>query len=576
MTAEGVFIMFKFKKIRLSLALLLLFAMILSIFALVSCDIKSLFTRKVIYITRPTTTKSDEVLNDPVPDPIDDNYRTVYQIYVRSFADSNGDGKGDIRGIIETFDYLNDGDMANGNDLGVQAIWLTPIFLGNSEHKYDAVDFYSIDPTFGTEEDFRELIALCKERNVKLILDLALNHTSTQNQWFQEFKKAHQNGDTSNKYYNYYSWYPSKLNEGYVKVYGQNLWYECWFDTQSGSMPELNYDNQNVRNEMLNVAKYWMDMGVDGFRFDAVKYVYYNDHKKSPDFYKWYTDELRKAYPDIYLIGECWDDNNSVMLEYYKAMNCFNFDTAGNGVIANAARGTGNVSTFVDKIIYWQNEISKRNSNGMLSTFLSNHDTDRSGGYIATDNYRKMAASLYLLTPGTPIIYYGEEIGLKGSGNSADDANRRLPMKWGDTWTPSIPQGQTYLKGSNLTNYSDYQDVNDTVFEQQRDENSLMLHYAKVLNIRHSYPAIARGTYQAIYAGKSTFGGFFVDYGNDDVIILHNTSATETVTVDLRTLNNSNIKGCSSFELLDYLGISDATIEGTVLTIGPQTTVILR
>lgn len=553
--------MINFKKMRSLLALLLLVAMLASTLLLSSCDLSALFGKK----TQPSKTDSNgNTLNDPVADPIDDNNRTLYQIYVRSFADSDGNGKGDIRGIIETFDYLNDGDMANGNDLGVQAIWLTPVFYGSSGHKYDAIDFYSVDPEFGTQDDLIELAELCEERNVKLILDLALNHTSTSHSWFKESKKAHQNGDISNKYYNYYSWSNSK-RDGYVQVKGTNWWYESWFDTQGGGMPELNYDNQAVRNEMLNVAKYWMDLGIDGFRFDAVKYIYYNDHNKSSQFYNWYTGELRKLYPDIYLIGECWDTEAN-MLKYYQGMSCFNFSMAGNGTIASVAKGGGNVSTFTSNIESLQKKIKGVNPNGMISSFLSNHDQDRSAGFIPSDNQRKMAASLYLLTPGTPVIYYGEEIGLKGSGDSPEDANRRLPMKWGDVWTCEIPNGATYT----IDLWS------DTVDDQRRDEDSLMRHYAKVLNIRHSYPAIARGTYNAIYGGKSTFGGFFVDYGNDDIIILHNTSATETVTIDLKSINNNNLKGYSSFELLDYVGVSDASIDGTTLTLGPQTTVILK
>ncbi len=551
--------MFNFKKMRSVLSLLLLGAMFLSILALTSCDLSKLFGKTT---KAGPTTKPNETLNDPVADPIDDNYRTLYQIYVRSFADSDGDGTGDIRGIIQTFDYLNDGDMANGNDLGVQAIWLTPVFYGNSGHKYDAIDFYTIDPEFGTEEDLVELAELCEERNVKLILDLALNHTSTSHEWFKESKKAHINGQTSNKYYNYYNW-SSSSKTGYTKVSGQNLWYESQFDVGGGSMPDLNYDNQGVRQEMLNVAKYWMNLGVDGFRFDAVKYIYFNDHTKSANFYKWYTDELRKAYPDIYLIGECWD-NETNMLKYYPSMNCFNFSMAGNGTIASVAKGSGAVSTFTDNISDLQKKIKGVNPNGMISSFLSNHDQDRSAGFIATDNQRKMAASLYLLTPGTPVIYYGEEIGLKGSGDSAEDANRRLPFKWGDIWTCEIPNGATY----SIDLWS------NTLDDQRKEEDSLVMHYAKVLNIRHSYPAIARGTYSPIYGGKQTFGGFFVDYGNDDLIILHNTSATETITINLKNLDK--LKGYSSFELLDYVGVNDASIDGTTLVLGPQTTVILK
>ena len=549
--------MLKSKKIASLLAFVLLLTMILSTVALVSCD------NPVIIIKK--TTNSDEKLNDPIFDPIDDNNRTLYQIYVRSFADSDGDGKGDIRGIIETFDYLNDGDMANGNDLGVQAIWLTPVFHGNSAHKYDAIDFYSIDPEFGTEDDLKELADLCEERNVKLILDLALNHTSPSCEWFKQSKKAHQNGDTSNKYYNWYNWSTTEKT-GYAKA-GNNLYYEARF---SAEMPDLNYDNQAVRNEMLNVAKYWMDLGVDGFRFDAVKYIYYEDHVKSPAFYEWYTGELRKLYPDIYLIGECWENTDTNILKYYKAMSCFNFPMAGNGTIASAAKGTGAISTFTGNISSLQAKIKNINSDGMISCFLSNHDQDRSAGYLPNDNQKKMAASLYLLTPGTPVIYYGEEIGLKGSGDSPEDANRRLPMKWGDVWTCEIPSYATYS--------IDLWD--NTVDDQRKDEDSLMRHYAKVLNIRHTYPAIARGTYKPLYSGKSTFGGFFVDYNNEDVIILHNTSSSETVTFDLNSLKSENnayiLSSYSTFEILDYVGVNDASISGTTLTLGPQTTVIIK
>ena len=550
--------MTKFTKIRSLLAILLLACMLL---ALCACNININLggTKKTTKKPGGTTVNPDAVI-----DPIDDNNRTLYQIYVRSFADSDGDGKGDIRGIIETFDYLNDGDISSGNDLGVQAIWLTPVFHGNSAHKYDAIDFYSIDPEFGTEEDLKELAELCESRNVKLIIDLALNHTSPSCEWFKESKKARINGDTSNKYYNWYNWSTTEKT-GYTKVYGQNLWYECRFDPTGGSMPDLNYDNQAVRQEMLNVAKYWLDLGVDGFRFDAVKYIYFEDHTKSPQFYNWYTGELRKINPDIYLIGECWDNETNI-LKYYSAMDCFNFPIAGNGIIASASKGSGAVSTFVDNICNLQKKITNVRKDGMLSCFLSNHDQDRSAGYIPGVNQQKMAASLYLLTPGTPVIYYGEEIGLKGSGDSPEDANRRLPFKWGDDWTCEIPSQATY----SIDLWS------NTVWDQQRDDDSLMMHYSKVLQIRHSIPAIARGTYSAIYGGKATFGGFFVDYGNEDVIILHNTSATETIKVDLNTLTGLKGKGYTSYEILAFVGVNAAEINGTTLTLGPQTTVVLQ
>ena len=141
-----------------------------------------------------------------------DNYRVFYQIFVGSFSDSNGDGIGDLRGIINRFDYLNDGNVESTTSLGVEGIWLSPIFKSPTYHKYDVIDYYQIDPKFGTMEDLEELIELCHSRNVKLILDLVLNHTSNQHQYFKKFVAAHQQGNTEDPYYNYYTYGTAKEN----------------------------------------------------------------------------------------------------------------------------------------------------------------------------------------------------------------------------------------------------------------------------------------------------------------------------------------------------------------------------
>ena len=239
-------------------------------------------------------------------DPIDDNYRVMYQIFVGSFSDSNGDGVGDLRGIINRLDYLNDGNINSGKSLGVQGLWLSPIFFSPTYHKYDARDYYMVDPTFGTQDDLVELVEECHKRNVIVILDLVLNHTSNNHQWFKSFQAAHQNGNTSNKYYDYYSYF--KQGEwgsgvGVTKISGTDEYYECTF---SSDMPELNYDNPEVRQEVVDIAKYYLDLGIDGFRFDAVKYIYYGDTNKNVAFWDWYMDELRKIKPDIYCVGEDW------------------------------------------------------------------------------------------------------------------------------------------------------------------------------------------------------------------------------------------------------------------------------
>ena len=529
----------------------------------------------LISVSLTTLTSCDAILDallgkepeqhDPVLDPVDDNYRTFYQIFVGSFADANEDGFGDLRGIIDNFDYLNDGDISSGNDLGVQGIWLSPIFTSPSYHKYDAKDYYKLDWRFGEIKDLVELVELCHSRNVKLIIDLAINHTSNQHEWFLQFKQARMDGDTTNKYYDYYSCASATTQvkgREYQKIAGVDWYYECNF---TSDMPELNYDNPEVREEMLNVAKYYLDLGVDGFRFDAVKYIYYGDTTKSVAFWEWYMDELREYKPDIYAIGECWSGDNEVV-QYYSAMNCFNFTTSGGASkIANTAKGIENVYSYAAYVANYQNMVETKNPDAMVSLFLSNHDQDRIAGAFVNENMTKMAASLYLLAPGTPVIYYGEELGMRGSrGGEATDANRRLAMLWGNEYTPRNPVGATYS--------SDKQ-IKTTVIDQMADENSVYTHYTKVLAIRHKYPAIARGNYKAISCGNSKLGGFLVEYNGEYLVIIHNTSANE-LTYDLTRCAALNGKNIST--VCDYVGLGAAFMNGSLLTIPAYSTVILK
>ena len=496
-------------------------------------------------------------------DPINDNYRTFYQIFVGSFSDSNGDGIGDLRGIINRFDYLNDGNIHSGKSLGVQGIWLSPIFTSPSYHKYDATNYYEIDPKFGTMDDLKELIALCKERNVKLILDLVINHTSHKHPWFEECKKARRNGDTTNKYYDYYTCVTANEQLG-GKTYNflsGIFYYECNF---SNEMPELNFDNPDVKEEMLNLAKFYLDMGIDGFRFDAIKYIYYGDTEQSVEFWEWYMDELRAYKPDIYCVGECWSGETEI-LEYYGAMNCFNFASSqAEGVVARAAKGSS-ISSFTSYVESFQDKVQAKNPDGMVMSFLSNHDMDRIAGTFSSEKYMRMAANLYLLSPGSPMIYYGEEIGMRGSrGGEQTDANRRLAMLWGDKDTVKNPIGSTY-KESNQ--------IDSSVKEQKKDKDSLYNYYCKLIAIRHKHPEIARGEYDSINCGHKNLGGFLVEYNGSYVIIIHNTSEEE-MTYDLAKC--TGLVGMSITELCDYIGVNEAELNGTVLTIGAQTSVILK
>ena len=194
----------------------------------------------------------------PVPDGVtaaSGNNRVFYEIFVGSFSDSDGDGIGDLRGIINRMDYLNDGDDASGKSLGVEGIWLTPIFRSSSYHKYDVSDYYQVDGAFGTLDDLKELVELCHSRNVKLILDLPINHTSKSNAWFTAFQNAHKQHAVDDPYYDFYSFYtqgePAPAGRTFNALSGTDDYYECNFD---GGMPELNFDSADVRQAVLDVA----------------------------------------------------------------------------------------------------------------------------------------------------------------------------------------------------------------------------------------------------------------------------------------------------------------------------------
>lgn len=493
---------------------------------------------------------------------VDDLNRVFYEIFVGSFSDSDGDGTGDLRGIISRMDYLNDGSLESGNSLGIEGIWLTPVFESPSYHKYDVTDYYKIDPAFGTMDDLKELIALCHERNVKLILDLPINHTGAQNRWFKNFLNAHMMKNTGNEYYDYYVWIPedepSPAGRHFTASKQAKLKYESNF---SDSMPELNFDLPAVREAMLDVALYYLDLGVDGFRFDAAKYIYLGDNAACVDFWQWYVDELRKVKPDLYTVAEVWD-SEGVIDQFIPATNCFNFFVSqAEGLVSETAKA-GNVNRFTAYIQKYQEKIKAFSPYAMNMMFVSNHDMDRAAGYLPVSNGQmKMAANLYLLSPGSPFIYYGEEIGLKGSrGGANTDANRRLAMLWGDGDTVKDPVGSTY---------DIEKQVSQTVRDQLEKRGSLFHYYRKLLSIRRNHPEIAKGDYTALSIPDSKAGGFIVTWQGNSVAVFHNTT-TRDLEIDLSACTDVPFS-----EISDFFGLGEAYLEDGILTLEGQTTAVL-
>ena len=209
----------------------------------------------------------------------------------------------------------------------------------------------------------------------------------------------------------------------------------------------------------------------------------------------------------------------------------------------------------------FQKKVLEQNEEGMVMPFLSNHDMDRIGGSFILENNMRMAANLYLLSPGSPMIYYGEEIGMRGSrGGEMTDANRRLAMRWGDEDHVRDPQGSTYPAKNQ---------IQTTVADQLQDENSLLSYYGKLIALRHEYPAIARGSYKAINCSKN-LGGFRITWEDQVLGLIHNNGTAEA-SYDL-----SKLKDGAFTEICAFIGMGSATLEGTVLTVGPQTSVILK
>ena len=493
----------------------------------------------------------------------ENNSRVFYEIFVGSFSDSDGDGVGDLRGIINRMDYLNDGDPASGKSLGIEGIWLTPVFLSPSYHKYDVTDYYQIDPAFGTLDDLKELIALCHERDVKLILDLPLNHTGDRCEWFSNFLNAHLAGDANDPFYNFYSWIaaddPVPAGRRFRRLENPALQVESNF---SDNMPELNFDSEEVRKALLSMAEYWLNLGVDGFRFDAAKYPYYGEHTANAGFWLWYTDELKKINPYIYMVAEVWD-GEAVTDRYIPAFNCFRFSTSQvDGLIAETALG-GDVNKFTRNTQNYLDRIHSINPDSMNIAFIANHDTDRAAGFLTVaSGCAQMAANLYLLSPGSPFIYYGEEIGLRGSrGGANTDANRRLAMRWGDGDTVQDPEGSSY-------DTSKFYSVAD----REKSRGSILWHYRKVIAMRKANPEIAKGAYTALSFPDSKAGGFLCEWNGSTVGVFHNPTAS-TKKLDLSAVTDL------TFTELDFISVdpeSEASLKDGILTIDGQTSAILR
>ena len=400
-----------------------------------------------------------------------------YEVFVRSYQDSDGDGLGDLQGLISRLDYIA--------DMGYNGLWLMPVMSSPSYHKYDVTNYMEIDHEYGTLADMVQLVQEAHARDIRVIVDLPVNHTSTQHPWFQYASDAVHHGMDC-EYIDYYR-FQQEPYSGFVPLDNTGWYYEEQF--AGGGMPDLNLDNEQVRTQISLIAKYWLDViGVDGFRLDAVTSYYTNDTDKNVDFLRWFKETCEAIKPGSYLVGECWAGLSTIAQYYESGVDSFFLfpGSQAEGFIVSSLRGrSGHAEKFAGS---YQN-VLEAIPNGVLAPFLCNHDTGRTIGSVqgrANLPIAKFAEGVLNMMQGNVFTYYGEEIGMVGSG---DDPNKRLAMYWNDGDMTAQPPGVTNLEYA-------YPAVDD----QMADAESL-LNYCKTLNhARIDFSMIANGTNAFVYA----------------------------------------------------------------------------
>jgi alpha-glucosidase len=478
----------------------------------------------------------------------------IYQIYPRSFADSNDDGIGDLQGIISKLDYLH--------ALGVDAIWLSPIYPSpDVDFGYDVADYCEIDPKFGTMQDFKALLKEARKRDIHVILDLVLNHTSDQHPWFIEAKKS-----KDNPYHDWYLWQDPKPNGdppnnweswfgGPAWEYDTNLeqyYYHMFFKEQ----PDLNWRNPDVRAAMLDVFRFWLKKGVDGFRLDV-----FNAYFKDPEFKDnpsqfgirafdrqkhIYDVSQPEMFPliqeiraimeerkDTYVVGETFLADPQQTAQYCgdgKLHAAFNFDFAQN---------RWHPKRFLRSALRWYQSLS---DDAWPNNFLSNHDMRRSATRYCLgedDRRAKVAGAMLLTIKGTPFLYYGEEIGLRDIPirkisevkdpvgktfwplfNGRDGC--RAPMQWNDQIHAGFSATEPWLPVH--TNYPDR-----NVDQQITDPESLLIFFKHFIQIRKEEPALQRGDFIPLVKDPRHFLAFLRTYQDDQLLVMLNFSSRELI-----------------------------------------------
>jgi len=441
---------------------------------------------------------------------------TCYEIFVRSFRDSNGDGIGDLNGIIGALDYINDGNPRSLRDLGARCIWLTPVMASPSYHGYDVSDYYQVAREYGTTDDFKRLIAEAHRRGIKVLVDMVLNHVSIAHPAFQAALR-----DAASPYRQWFRFSPTP---GPRNRWGGDNWHkspvqdEYYFGFFWQGMPDLNYEQPAALAEMKQVATFWLnEMGVDGFRLDAVKFLVENgavvdDTPGTHRVLRDYAAHVRRTKPGAFTIGEVFDGTSSLLTYYPDQLDGYFAFEIADSLIAAVRRGDGR--GLLAPVLRLQQRVPAER----WSPFLRNHDQPRTRSEFDGDWGKARAASFLLLTlPGLPFVYYGEELGMTGS---KPDELIRTPMPWSlsaphagfTTGTPWEPLASDSLEAN--------------VEAQSADPGSLLNLHRQLIHLRASNRALAGGALVPLTTSDPAVVAFLRRDGARVVAVMANLGAT--------------------------------------------------
>ncbi|OWR31314.1 alpha-amylase [Saccharibacillus sp. O23] len=477
-------------------------------------------------------------------DKLDEQPGTVYyEVFVRSFYDSNGDGIGDLKGLTEKLDYLNDGDPSTTDDLGVGGIWLMPILESPSYHGYDVTDYDRVNPDYGTEEDLRRLIEEAHKRGIKVIMDLVVNHTGKDHPWFEDSASGREA-----KHRDWYVWAEDQGKQpvGQSAAGSGNPWHPAgsghYMGTFWDGMPDLNFDNPEVRKEMIRVGQHWLGLGLDGYRLDAAKHIYEDSTsdrspattEKNVAWWQEFRAAMQEKNPDVYLVGEIWENSPAAVAPYLNQAfdSGFDFGLAEGlvGAVKNGRAGSA-VSRLPD---YYRLFGEASGGSFVDAAFLTNHDQDRVMTQLGGDvNKMKVAAALLLTLPGNPFIYYGEEIGMLGA---KPDEQIREPMLWaasgkdkGQTsWEPLVANAPGASAAPAMS-----EGAAADVAAQTGEADSLLSRYRTLIRWREELPALRDGAIESYDPGDDRAVAFVREASGQRLLVLHNLSG-EALELDLQ------------------------------------------